>query len=272
MNIRVTAAVPLVAIFVGNAALALAAPPTPTVSVTARGQASVVPDLVEIRLGVSTQAPQLADAKRDNDKKTAAVLSAARKFDVPKDDIELNVHISPMFEDRKSSDLPKLQGYRIYRSIEIRLRDFSKVEPLLSEALAAGVNEVGGLEYQSTKHREHQAEARRLAIEMAKEKATQLATLSGRKLGKAIQISEDVDTGRGFDLAPAARMPSAAASSDKSKEDVPGSRYQVVLRPRPQDKPDPKGGKGGKDEAEIPFAPGKLFVRITVNITYELGD
>ena len=271
MNIRAMIVVWLVAILVGQPALAPAAPPTPTVSVTARGQASVVPDMIEIRLGVSTQAPQLADAKRDNDKKTAAVLAVVKKFDVPKDDIELNVHISPVYEDRRSAELPKLQGYRIDRSIEIRLRDFSKVEPLLSDALAAGVNEVAGLEYQSTKHRENQAQARRLAVEMAKEKATQLAGLSGLKLGKAIQISEEVDTGRGFDFAPAAKMP-AAMHPAKEKEGVPGSRYQVVLRPSPQDKPNPKGGKGGKEEAEIPFAPGKLFVRITVNFTYELRD
>src|SRR5262245_28906370 len=100
MNIQATAAVSLMAILVGHPAPALAAPPTPTVSVTARGQARVVPDLVEIRLGVSTQAPQLAEAKRDNDKKTVAALAVAKKFAVPNDDIELNVHISPIYEDR----------------------------------------------------------------------------------------------------------------------------------------------------------------------------
>src|SRR5262245_53450209 len=127
MVIRTTAAVFLVTILVGWPTLAPAEPPPRTVTVTARGQASVVPDFVEIRLGVSTQAPQLADAKRDNDKKTAAVPAVTRNYAVPKDDIQLNVHISPMYDDRKSEEIPKLRGYRIYRHIEIRLRDFSKV-------------------------------------------------------------------------------------------------------------------------------------------------
>src|SRR5216684_3685869 len=65
MNIRVTGAVWLVAILVGNPALAPSEPPARTVSVTARGQAGVVPDLAELRLGVLTQARQLADAKRE---------------------------------------------------------------------------------------------------------------------------------------------------------------------------------------------------------------
>src|SRR5207237_991613 len=121
------------------------------------------------------------------------------------------------------------------------------------------------------RHRENQAEARRLAVEVAKEKATHLAKLSGLTLGKAIQISEDVDTGRGFDLAPAAKMPAAMRPAGE-QEGTPGSRYQVVLRQSPLDNPDPKGGKGGKEQPAIPFAPGKLFVRITVNITYELVD
>jgi len=273
MIIRVTAAMCLIAILVGQPALVLAESPMRTVTVTARGQVGVAPNLVELRLGVSTQATQLADAKRDNDKKTAAVLAAAGKHAVPKDDIEINVHITPLYQDRRSEDVPKLQGYRIYRSIEIRLRDFSKVEPLLSDALAAGVNEVDGLEYQSTKHRENQAEARRLAVEVAREKATRLAELNGLKLGKAIQISEDVDTGRGFDLAPAkAAAAPAALPPGRERETVHASRYFVVLRQSPQDSSDSKGGKGGKEQVEIPFAPGKLFVRITVNITYELRD
>lgn len=248
-----------------------AAEPAPrTVSVTARGQASVVPDFVEIRLGVSTQSGQLADTKRDNDKTTAAVVAAAGKHAVPKDDIQLNISISPMYDDRKSDELPKLRGYRINRQIEIKLRDFSKVEPLLSDALAAGVNSVDGLDYQSTKHREHQAEARRLAVEVAKEKATQLAQLNGHKLGKVLQISEDVDHSRGFDFAPAARpaappAPPPAALKQRSSD----SRYQVGLPQKPEDKPD---AKGGNEKMEIPFAPGKLFVRITVNITFELRD
>jgi uncharacterized protein YggE len=274
MTIRATAVVSLVAIVVGQAALALAKPPARTVTVTARGQVGVVPDLVELRLGVSTQAPQLAEAKRDNDKKTAAVLAAAGKYAVPKDDMEINLDITPLYQDRRSEEIPKLQGYRIHRSIDIRLRDFSKVEPLLSDALAAGVNWVGGLEYQSTKHRENQAEARRLAVEVAKEKATRLAALNGLKLGKAIQISEDVDAGRGFDIAPAAKVAAEPAAVPRVAERgaAGASRYLAVLFQDAQEKPDPKGGKGGKEHTEIPFAPGKLFVRITVNITYELRD
>jgi uncharacterized protein len=271
MVIRATAGVFLVTLVFGRPALAPAAPPPRTVTVTARGQASVVPDFVEIRLGVSTQAPQLADAKRDNDKKTAAVLAVTRKHAVPKDDLQLNVQITPMYDERGSAEIPKLRGYRIYRHIEIRLRDFSKVEPLLSDALSAGVNVVDGLEYQSTKHRENQAEARRLAVEVAKEKATHLAQLTGLKLGKAIQISEELDSGGGFDYAPAAKK-GAAGPPAREKEDGPGSRYHVVLRQKPQGNSDAKGGKAGKDETEIPLAPGKLFVRVTVNITFELRD
>jgi uncharacterized protein YggE len=271
MATRATAVVFLVTTLVGRPAPAAAQPPPRTVTVTARGQASVVPDFVEIRLGVSTQAPRLADAKRDNDKKTAAVLAVTRKYAVPKDDIQLNVQISPLYDDRGSGGIPKLRGYRINRPIEIRLRDFSKVEPLLSDALSAGANVVEGLEYQSTRHRENQAAARRLAVEVAKEKATQLARLSGLRLGKAVQISEELDSGRGFDYAPAAKA-AAATRPAREKEDGPASRYHVVFRQKPQDNSGAKGPKGGKAGTEIPFAPGRLFVRVTVNITFELRD
>jgi uncharacterized protein YggE len=223
----------------------------------------VAPDLAEVSLGVITEAPLLADAKRENDNQTAAVIAAAKKLGIATDDIQLNVSIRPQYEARKGTDIEKLVGYRINRSIEVQLRDFSKIEPLISDALSAGVNVVSGPEYRYSKHRERQAEVRRVAVEVAREKATQLAELNGLKLGKAIQINEELVTDHRFIGAPAA--PPAPALP---RDDQRAPKY-LVARPIPDDVPQPKGGKQPAD-AVIPFAPGQLAVQIVVNITFEL--
>jgi len=56
-----------------------------------------------------------------------------------------------------------------------------------------GANRVTGILFRTTKHREHQVEARRLAVAYAKEKAGHLAELNDLALGKAITIEEDVE-------------------------------------------------------------------------------
>jgi len=270
MVTRITAALLTLAVFASSAARTHAEPTVRTVNVSGRGTVLVAPDLAELSLGVVTQAPQLADAKRDNDKKTAAVLAAAKKLGIQTEDIQLNVHISPEYEERKGSEIARLAGYRINRYIEVRLHDFAKIEPLLSEAIAGGANVVHGLEYSYTKHRERQAEVRRMAVEAAREKATQLAELNGLKLGKAIRIDEDLVTDRHFQNAPAATP--AAPPSSLPLNDLRSPLYLVSRRPNPDDTPAPKGGNQPVDtkEVDIPFAPGKLAVQIVVNITFEL--
>jgi uncharacterized protein YggE len=248
------------------AGYAFAEPPPRTVTVTARGEVRVTPDLAELSLGVVTQAAVLADAKRENDKKTAAILVSAKNLGVKPEDILLNVTIRPIYEEKKS-EIDKLAAYRIFRDIEFRLRDFEKIEPLLTEALAGGANVVHGLEYRYTKHGEQQTKVRQLAVEAAREKARQLAELNGLKLGKAIQISEDPVTNPRFEGAPAMPSPPAALPRDDQRSPV----YLVNRRPNPDDVP-PKGGKqpGNENVATVPFAPGQLAVQIVVTATFEL--
>jgi len=73
----------------------------------------------------------------------------------------------------------------------ITLRDLSKFEELLSQSLTAGVNYVQGIEFRTTELRKHRDQARTLAIQAAKEKATALAGELGQKIGEPQTIQED---------------------------------------------------------------------------------
>jgi hypothetical protein len=71
------------------------------------------------------------------------------------------------------------------------LRDLSRFEDLLSQALTAGVNYVQGIEFRTTELRKHRDEARALAIQAAREKATALAGELGQDVGEPQTIQED---------------------------------------------------------------------------------
>lgn len=115
----------------------------------------------------------------------------------------------------------------------------------------------------TTKHREQQFEARKLAVEHAKEKAAHLTELNGLKLGKAIRIEESVEgdihtEGFGF---------GGMAASDAGER--PGrAKIHLVAA----DLPATKRGEKPPAAPRKPIAPGQLTISATVTITFELTE
>ncbi len=171
------------------AASAAEAPPR-TVSVSGSASVKVAPDQVLLTIGVETVAPGLAFAKSENDARVKKVLAALRSAGAEEKSLQTDhVSVEPRYEyDGKNGQ--RLVGYAVRRSAVATLKDVKKFEGLLSAALEAGANHVHGVDFQTTKLREHRDEARRLAIKAAREKAELLAGELGQKLGRPTAISE----------------------------------------------------------------------------------
>ena len=164
-----------------------------SIKVTAKSETKVDPDEVVLQLAIYTQDKQLLTAKRENDKITAAILSLAPTHAIPVADVKVtNLDVAPDYGNyghRESTPI----AYDFTRSIEVRLSDFKKIEPFLSDAFDAGLSHITGLQFRVSNQRQHQFEARRLAVTFAKEKAEHLTELTGMKLGSPIRIEEDVE-------------------------------------------------------------------------------
>ncbi len=164
-----------------------------SIKVTAKSEIKVAPDEVVLKLAVHTQDKQLLNAKRDNDKITAAVLALAPTHAIPAADVKVtDLDVAPDYGDygrRQSTPI----AYDFTRSVEVRLFDFKKIEPFLSDAFDAGLSHVTQLQFRVSNQREHQFEARKLAVTYAREKAEHLTELTGMKLGAPIRIEEDVE-------------------------------------------------------------------------------
>jgi uncharacterized protein YggE len=161
--------------------------------VTATGDASVkvAPDEVVVTFGVETEDPQLDVAKADNDAIVQRVLQQLQGFGVADDHIQTEyIGISPAY-DYPSYAMPRLKGYNVQKTIVVTLNDLSKFEDLLSGVLAAGANYVHNVEFQTTELRKYRDQARALAIQAAKEKATALAGELGQEVGEPVTITEE---------------------------------------------------------------------------------
>jgi uncharacterized protein len=90
---------------------------------------------------------------------------------------------------------PAVRGnYRASNTVEVVVRDPSKVSAVLSAANTAGANNVWGIQFELSDREPLRAQARAQAVERAKQNATQLAQLAGVKLGR-IRAIEDVAEG-----------------------------------------------------------------------------
>jgi uncharacterized protein YggE len=160
--------------------------------VTATGDAEVrvVPDEVVLSLGVETWDMNLDIAKDQNDEIITKLLALTEEFGIPPEHVQTEfVSIEPRYRNGYYEESDFI-GFFVRRTVVVTLRDLSRFEDLLAEALGAGVNYVHGIEFRTTELRKHRDQARALAIQAAREKAEAMAGQLGQKLGEPVSINE----------------------------------------------------------------------------------
>lgn len=159
-----------------------------TISITGDADVRVAPDEVIITLGIETFDKELSIAKSKNDKRVTDVLALADDFDIKPRHIQTDhISINPDYVTYSSGIIT---GYYVRKTIVITLKDIDKFEDLITSALEEGVNRIHGIQFRTTELRKHKDEARSLAIEAAKEKATALAGELGQEINEPLSISE----------------------------------------------------------------------------------
>jgi uncharacterized protein YggE len=160
-----------------------------TVQVSGSATVKVVPDLVTLQLGVTSNdtAPQGV-----YDKNTATVkkvLAAIRALGVADRDLSTDYYIiHPVYGDYNSLDI---KGYRINNTVIVNLKDVSKVSRVLAAALSAGANEVVDVQFKTSQLRQYRDQAREMAVKAAQEKARDLAGTASAQVGCVLNIDEN---------------------------------------------------------------------------------
>lgn len=159
------------------------------ISVSGVGQVSVVPDEVNIALGVETFDASLAAAKKENDDRMGRLVKIAPGFGIAASGVRLDpVYVEPYYEARDGRR--QLQGYYVRRRVEMTLTDLTKFEALMSSAIEAGANCVHAVNFDVRASETLQQEARRLAIKDAQSKARSVADDMGVALSRPQTITE----------------------------------------------------------------------------------
>lgn len=165
--------------------------------VTGEGKVYVTPDIAKITVGIQEAGVSLKTVQDSVNKKSTQLADTIKKLGVKAEDIKTtSYNLYPQYDYQ--SVARRVTGYQVSTTYEVTIRDFDKINDIIVAATNAGANMEGSINFDindSTK-KEKLQEARKLAVEEAKAKATGLATSAGITLGKIINVSENQNSNR----------------------------------------------------------------------------
>ena len=164
-------------------------PDAPHVMASGEGRASVAPDLARITLTARYRNPSPGAAKQAVDRSIEAFLELAPGFglqpaQVRAADLSVAEDIDYDARDRKVSN-----GFVARREVTVELSALPRLGEFLDAALAAGLNEVNDIAFESSRAESLRAQARDKAVAQAREKAGGLARAFGASLGPVYSIN-----------------------------------------------------------------------------------
>ncbi|MDD5731360.1 MAG: SIMPL domain-containing protein [Patescibacteria group bacterium] len=160
------------------------------ISFDGEGKVYAKPDLAILQLGVTSEATTSEEVVTANNNKMNGITAAIKALGVVDTDIETtNYNLSPKYNytDNRGSFI---DGYTLNQDVQVKIRDFDKISAVIQKATSLGANTINQLQFTIDNPEKLKAQAADIAIGKAKEKAASIASASGLKLGKIVNVYE----------------------------------------------------------------------------------
>ncbi|GAA4866765.1 SIMPL domain-containing protein [Luteimonas vadosa] len=159
-------------------------------SVSAQAEASRVPDVATLSTGVVTQAADANAALRANSAQMAKVMASIRAAGVAEKDIQTSgINVNPQYRYAENQP-PTITGYQASNNVSIKVRDIAKLGEVLDALVSSGANQVNGPSFEIDQPEAVYDEARRAALEKARQRAEMYAKSLGMQVRRIVSISE----------------------------------------------------------------------------------
>lgn len=167
---------------------------TPTVTVQGEAEVSVAPDQALVVLGVEFEAEAAAAAQTRVNTTAQAILRAIRAQGVAEQDIQTStLQLMPVLRRPNMSAGSQdavISGYRARNTVRIRLRDLTRVGPVIDAGLEAGANRLEGVTFDLSDDQTAREHALRRAVEDAASRANAIARALGMRLAGVREVQE----------------------------------------------------------------------------------
>jgi uncharacterized protein YggE len=152
---------------------------------------SVAPDAAVIRIGVTSLGKTAREASEANAGKMRGVFAAIKDSGIATRDIQTSqLSLQPQYDPNKAGTA-RLLGFQVTNQVTVRIRDIDRLPAILDRTIAAGANEMSGIEFVVSEQSKLLDRARDDAIADARRKAELYAKAAGVKLGKVVAINEE---------------------------------------------------------------------------------
>lgn len=199
---------------------------TAYIEVQGTGVALAVPDRVSMVFVIEAEGDDLVALKQQVDRTTVSMLDLFTSMDIPRQQIRSwQVSVQPQYNYLERERV--FVGYSVSRDLQVTFDEVDRFDEILDSALQAGIGNLSRVNFSVAEPAPLHAEARAAAIEHARSKAEQMATLAGRKLGPALQVREQGGHAERI-LVTGSRMMAADASATEAGEQE--IRAQVFIR------------------------------------------
>jgi uncharacterized protein YggE len=159
-------------------------------SVSASADATRVPDVATISTGVVSQAADANAAMRANAAQMDKVMAAIRAAGIAERDIQTSgINLNPNYKYVENAP-PTIVGYQASNTVNVKVRDLSKLGKVLDTFVEQGANQINGPSFEVDKPDEAYDEARIAAIKKAQARAQTYAKALGLDVRRIVSISE----------------------------------------------------------------------------------
>ncbi|MFI2859035.1 SIMPL domain-containing protein [Paenibacillus sp. JSM ZJ436] len=170
------------------------------VTVIGKGELSVKPDIVYLSIGAESTAATAESAQKHNAEKMDKVLKVLKNtWKLQDKDIQTErFHVQPNYTYTEKEG-QQVKGYTARHSLQVTLRDLSKVGELLDGVSKAGANAIGDVRFSVENRDAFEAQVIEKAMANAEMKAQAIAKSAKRQLGVVTQVVEGQVQNYGFE-------------------------------------------------------------------------
>jgi|GEM_PF-1950223 len=158
-----------------------------TVTVSGKYIMYSTPDKAEVRIGVHTREADAATAQQANTQTVDNVIQALKDLGTDEKSIQTTGY---NIWQEYNYETNEVRGYNVTTSLTIKDLDIADAGAVISEAIAAGANEMNGISYSCSDYDKVYEDALSAAVDAAYEKGVVLAEAAGRELGGVQTIVE----------------------------------------------------------------------------------
>lgn len=159
-----------------------------TITVSATGKVTLVPDVAHVSVGVQISKPTVKAARESAAKAMSAIIAALKGLGIDEKDMQTTgLSLYPQYASGSST---KIIGYQLSEQLQITVRDLDKAGDAVDAAMANGGNTMNGIWFDVGDPVKAMNQARANAVSAARASAQAMASAAGVNLGAVVAISE----------------------------------------------------------------------------------